>query len=190
MLVDVALPLPLPRTFTYELPDDAGLAAGTRVLVPFGRRNYIGWVTGRASRPPARGTVRRVLRVFPEDAPDAGLLRVCRWIADYYVAPLGQVLRAALPAVLSQPARPEPPVRTRRVLRLARELPSLLERDDLFGRAHRQRELYEMLEAAGAGLELQHLTGEAGFARSVIDGLVRKGLARLVDEQRVRDPFA
>jgi len=191
MLVEVALPLPIPRTFTYRLDGAGPVAAGTRVLVPFGRRRLIGWVAGPGREQPDTDRIRAVGQVL-DDQPSvpAELLELCRWIAGYYLAPLGVVLRTALPAALSRPGRPEPPVRTTRVLRLTRELPSLRGRDELFGRAHRQRECYEYLERAGGMAEARHLEERLGFSRSVLDGLVEKGVARMVDEVVERDPFA
>ncbi len=84
----------------------------------------------------------------------------------------------------------EPSVKTRKVVRIRRWLSSLGERDDVFGRAYRQREAYEMLEASGGSVELAHLTGQAGFSRSVISGLEEKGICSVEDEEVVRDPFA
>ncbi|HSM36886.1 MAG TPA: primosomal protein N' [Longimicrobiales bacterium] len=188
-LIEVALPVPVPRTFLYRTPTP--LAPGTRVLVPFGRRRLIGWAVGGPARGrdvPAR--VRSVADVL-EDEPSVSseLLALARWIADYYLASLGQVLRAALPAGLSAPARPDPAARTRRVLRLVGDPPGLLERDALFGRARRQRELFEWLENAGRTADVASLR-EAGYSASVIDGLVGRGVARIDDEADPRDPFA
>lgn len=190
MLVDVALPVPLPRTFTYRV--DAGEAAvGSRVLVPFGRRRLIGWVVGHPTTVADGVQVRPVSAVLDPlpSLPDE-LLRLCRWVADYYVTPLGQVLRTALPAVLSNTGRPTPAIRTRRVIRLIRELPSLTLREEILGRARRQRELYELLEALGGHAEVAHLTAQLGFSGSVLQGLVDKGLATIVEEEVERDPFA
>lgn len=63
MLVDVALPLPIPRVFTYRVEQD-GLAAGTRVLVPFRGRRLIGWVTGPGAEPIEPARVRAVSAVL------------------------------------------------------------------------------------------------------------------------------
>lgn len=102
--VDVALPLPIPRTFTYAVPDGLSssvLPAGTRVLVPFQRDERIGWVVGPArGRAPHR--VRPVLDVLDcEPSVPGDVLRLCRWMEEYYCTPLGLALKAALPAVLS-----------------------------------------------------------------------------------------
>src|SRR5690606_23783927 len=84
----------------------------------------------------------------------------------------------------------EPAVRTRRVVRVARTIGTLQERDELFGRAGRQREAYELLEAAGGTSELSHLTGAERFSRSVVAALEEKGLVTVVEEERMRDPFS
>ena len=103
--VDVALPLPIHRTFTYQVEADRPPALGTRVLVPFQRDERSGWVVGEGSRDNIKGlrSVRTVLDEHPTVPPD--LLELCRWMADYYVAPLGITLRAALPSVLSDVSR-------------------------------------------------------------------------------------
>jgi primosomal protein N' (replication factor Y) (superfamily II helicase) len=183
--VEVALPLPMPRTFTYLA--DRELAPGTRVQVPFGTRHLVGWVTGPAAAPP-EARVRPVLEVLDRDpSADADLLRLARWIADYYVSSVGLVLRAALPNPLASPRRA--PVRTRRVLRLTRELPTLTLRDQAFGQARRQRECYEFVEAAGGAVPVASLADQ-GFSRAVLQGLVARRLAELLAEEVGRDPFA
>ena len=84
---------------------------------------------------------------------------------------------------------PAPSVKTRRVVHVARHLENLLERDEAFGRAARQREAYGFIEAAGNSVELSRLTGEEGFSRGVVSGLESKGLVEVVDEEEMRDPF-
>ena len=103
--VDVAIPLPIHRTFTYRVDADRAPAPGTRVLVPFRRDERIGWVVGEGASGDIKGlrSVRTVLDEHPTVPAD--LLELCRWMADYYVAPLGITLRAALPSVLSDVSR-------------------------------------------------------------------------------------
>jgi len=187
--VEVALPVPVPRTFTYAADDV--IAAGTRVRVSFSGRPMVGWVVGPGSEARPSGQLRaieRVLETEPSVTPE--LLRLCRWIAAYYVAPLGIVLRAAVPAVLSRSARRSPPVKTQRLLRLIAELPTLTERASVFGRSRRQRELFEAVEALGGPVAVSHLTGRMGYSHSVIRGLARRGLAVLEDAPVLRDPFS
>jgi primosomal protein N' (replication factor Y) len=189
MLVEVALPIPLPRTFTYRI--ERPVAEGTRVRVPFSGRKLVGWVVGTAAPGRELKRVRDVERVL-DDEPSVphDVLQLCRWIASYYVTPLGVVLRGALPAVLSDTGRSNPPVRTRRVLRITRELPTLTMRDEMFGRAHRQRECYEVLESLGGTADANHLTEAHAFSPAIMHALVDKGIAELIDERSERDPFA
>ncbi|MGH7505149.1 MAG: DEAD/DEAH box helicase, partial [Longimicrobiales bacterium] len=190
MRVEVALPVPVPRTFVYEVGPE-GAAEGTRVRVTFSGRRLIGWVVGAAAADRDVPRIRAVDAVLEtEPSVTRELLRLCRWIADYYLVPLGVVLRTALPAVLSDTARTAPAVKTRRMLRLVRELPSLAERDELFGRAHRQRALYDAVEGMGGIAEVPRLTSRLGFDAGLLRGLVDKRLAVIEEERIERDPFA
>jgi len=252
-LVEVALPLPLNQTFTYGFRGSPP-PPGTRVLVPFRREERIGWVVGAGSDKGIQ-RIRTVVDVL-EDLPSVppGILELARWMSDYYLAPLGLVLRSALPSVLTDVSRdyltllrepsgdltareekllgalrdgngpgrvrtlrkflgmgsiwPEirsladrgilshetvppqdPPVRTQRVVQILRWLPSLTEREELFRRAPRQREAYELLESGGGNVELAHLQEGGGFSRSVISGLEAKGVVEVVSREVLRDPF-
>lgn len=189
MLVEVALPVPIPRNFSYRSAEP--LAPGTRVRVPFGGRKLVGWVVGPATPPRELNRLRDVDAVL-DDVPGVppDVLELCRWISDYYLTPLGLVLRGALPAALSQAGRTGAPEKTRRVVRIARELPTLTLREEAFGRAHRQRECYEALESMGGQADMQHLAGQLGFSAAVVKGLAERGLVELSDERTERDPFA
>jgi primosomal protein N' (replication factor Y) len=254
--VEVALPLPIHRTFTYRAPGVVP-AVGSRVLVPFRREERIGWVVGGAvGDVPGIKPLLALLDTEPTVPPD--VLELARWIADYYTAPLGIALRAALPSVLSDVSRdyvalavgeaevemiemrtrerrvvkwlsgrdgpqrvrtlrrgldmgsvwpevralvgrgvlthetvspPPPSVKTKRVVRLTRRIETLIEREEAFGRAGRQKDAYSFLEAAGGSAELRRLTATEGFSRGVVAGLEKKGLVELVDEEEHRDPF-
>ena len=252
--LQVALPLPLDQTFTYSTSGPVP-ELGTRVLVPFRREERIGFVVGIGGSEGRKG-IRPILSVLdPEPAVPPAQLRLARWMAEYYVAPLGLALRTMLPAVLSDASRdvvaltgseagklkprehrlvealalkggprsvralrkglamgsiwPEirslsargvlshetlpprsPPVKTERIVRLDRWIEDLEELDTLFGRARRQAEAYHALTASGGTVELTHLTGQAGFSRSVIRGLEDKGLAVVEEREMERDPFA
>ncbi|HEU4563309.1 MAG TPA: hypothetical protein VFS05_01625, partial [Gemmatimonadaceae bacterium] len=137
-LIEVALPIPLFRTFTYAVPEAmAPVAPGSRVVVPVRGRRVIGICLG-PSDGAGVASPRDILDV-PDDRPALGdsLLALCRWIADYYVVPIGLVTRCVLPAALTGVAAPRPAQKTQRILVLRRELPSLQERDTLFARAKR-----------------------------------------------------
>ena len=92
-------------------------------------------------------------------------------------------------SVETLPPRP-PPVKTERIVRIARWIEDIEELNALVGRARRQAEAYQTLAAAGGTVELAHLTGQAGFSRSVIKELERKGLVVVEAREVERDPFA
>ena len=120
--------------------------------MPFRGRRAVGVCVGSRDGPPARGTPKAVLSVpDPEPALDDGMLALCQWVAEYYAAPIGVVLRSALPAALIGEGRPGAVRKTQRIAVLRHDLPSLLERERRFARAPRQRELFEFLESVGGG---------------------------------------
>jgi len=140
---------------------------------------------------------------FPDLKPREG--RVVEWLREKKGPQQVRTLRRALgigsiwPEVRSLTARgvlthetvppSGPAVKTRRVVRIIRHLGTLVEREELFGRAGRQREAYASLETAGGSAELRHLTHKEGFSRAVVTGLETKGLVQVVDEEEFRDPF-
>jgi primosomal protein N' (replication factor Y) len=94
---DVALPVPLDMVFTYRVPADAAPIIGGRVLVPFRQQRLTGIVVGLHDRKPSV-TTKKILGVLdPAPVLDDHLLRLARWIADYYLAPIGEVFRTMLP---------------------------------------------------------------------------------------------
>ncbi len=192
-LVDVALPLPLFRAFTYAVPDGLrhAVTTGARVVVPFRNRTAMGIVLGDSSGESLGETEPKAIIDAPDERPAFGpdLLAVGRWMADYYVSPVGLVLRAALPAAMGRARRADPPLRTQRVLRVAQRLDSLMQRDALFKRAPQQRALYELLESLGGQSTVAHLIGRLGCTESVVQGLVKRGIAEVAHEPVDRDPF-
>jgi primosomal protein N' (replication factor Y) len=94
---DVALPVPLDMVFTYRVPADAAPIIGGRVLVPFRQQRMTGIVVELHDRKPSVQTksILSVLDTIP--VLDGQLLRLGRWISDYYLGPIGEVFRTMLP---------------------------------------------------------------------------------------------
>ncbi|MCX6637791.1 MAG: primosomal protein N' [Acidobacteria bacterium] len=96
---DVSLPVPMDQPFTYALPETLGhrVRPGSRVTVPFGTRRLTGVVVRCHSEPPD-APARAVFRLLDEE-PAIGpeLMALGRWVAGYYCAPLGEVLRTMTP---------------------------------------------------------------------------------------------
>ena len=122
MFVDVILPLPLDGFFTYSVPQPWGeqVKIGIRVLVPFGRsKTYVGIVAKTHKGPlPSDFQIKDILQVM--DAEPILLdsqLHLWQWIADYYMSPIGEVYKAALPSGLKAEEGYKP--RTETYIRLA-----------------------------------------------------------------------
>jgi len=94
---DVALPVPLDTTFTYRVPADLTPIAGGRVLVPFRQQRLSGVVVALHDKEPNVRT-KNILSVL-DSSPvlDEQSLRLGKWIANYYLAPPGEVFRTMLP---------------------------------------------------------------------------------------------
>jgi primosomal protein N' (replication factor Y) len=116
--VEVAVGLPVRGTYTYALPPQVVCDVGARVLVPFGERGVTGVVVGRKEKNTS-DDLRTIHEVLDGNLP-ADLVELCLWVADYYEAPPGEVLRAALPAGTAEgigAARPRLTPLGQRVLR-------------------------------------------------------------------------
>lgn len=102
--VDVILPLPLPRCFTYSLPDEGAeeVQIGCRVVVPFGRKKYYTAIVRNVHHyAPTEYEVKEISTVL-DTSPILlpGQFRFWEWLADYYLCTQGDVYKAALPSGL------------------------------------------------------------------------------------------
>ena len=106
MFIDVILSLPLDGLFTYSIPAPLveQVKIGVRVLVPFGRsKTYVGIVakTHKEDVPPREIQIKDILQVLDTEPILLDTqLRLWQWIADYYMSPIGEVYKAALPSGL------------------------------------------------------------------------------------------
>ncbi len=178
-LVEVAVALPVAGTFHYLAlpPLDARLAPGHRVLVPFGRRRVTAYVVGFPEAADVRA-VKPVLALLDDDAPlvPRSLLDLLRWVADYYLAPLGEVFRTALPGGLA-------PASSRRLVLTPAGLAATraLELGDSGAGAGvelpAESRLLVRLAATGDGLLARTLLARGGVAaRRALGSLRRRGL--------------
>ncbi|MCP3953281.1 MAG: primosomal protein N' [Desulfobacterales bacterium] len=101
--IAVAVTLPLYPVYTYSVPKDLlNLAvAGKRVLVPFGKRRITGYICG-PGQSDGTHTIRPILAIL-DQAPlfPESMLPFFQWVADYYMHPLGEVIKTALPGGLN-----------------------------------------------------------------------------------------
>ncbi len=196
--VEVAVPAPLRRTFTYRAPASLGpIVPGTRVAVPFGRRKVAAIVLRAGVAAPEGVAVKSVAAVLdPAPVFPPELLAFLEEAARYYLHPIGEVLRAAAPAL---------PAGASRRLRDA----GFLEADEaLAGRTGARRVLFVLpvpdapreslrgkrqvaLLAALDGRDAApwpELARATGATRGVLDALVSRGLVTL--EERDADTSA
>lgn len=103
--IDVALNRPIFSTFTYSLPEELDITPlpGMRVVVPFGKRKEIGYILDVNVTPPSGVEIKEVISliderpIIPQD-----VLKLIRWLAEYYVAPIGEVVSLAVPPLLRE----------------------------------------------------------------------------------------
>jgi primosomal protein N' (replication factor Y) (superfamily II helicase) len=179
---EVSLPVPLDHAFTYRLPETLRhrVQPGCRLLVPFGPRKLTGMVLALRPDPP-EGPVKEALRLVDEEPVlDAALLSLGRWIAQYYCAPLGEVLRSMTP--LSGEVRKtklysltDAGRDTARQLLLGAD-----EEDPALG-------IMRLLEARP--LSASYLQKKLPNALSVIRSLEKKGFVAMEDLEAQRDPL-
>jgi primosomal protein N' (replication factor Y) len=103
---EVAVPVAVHGVFTYAIPDDLrdAVRLGSRVEVPFGVKRTTGFVVGLPDATAVdTSKIKPIRAVLDDDEPalTREIIDLCRWGAEYYIAPLGEMLRVALPANMS-----------------------------------------------------------------------------------------
>lgn len=106
LFADLIIPIPIPNLFTYRVPRHMAevVKIGARVIVPFGRNNsrVLTAVIARLhNSPPANYQARYISEILDEYPLVTGYqLELFRWMADYYMCPIGDVMNVALPSGL------------------------------------------------------------------------------------------
>ena len=185
-LCEVALPVPLRTTFTYAAPAAHGAApaSGTRVVVPFRNRAMVGVVVASAQAEERRDRVREISEVLDaEPALTAPLISLGRWVASYYLAPVGEVFRSMLPPVVEVRAVQELS-RTAAGADYLRELEALEERT---GDERAEAAILQAFVSTGEPLRAAPLRRLAGGGAAIGRLLGRGALeARVVARRRTR----
>ena len=179
---DVILPLPLDGTFTYSLPPQwqECVKPGCRVLVPFGRsKHYVGIVATLHDNQPTGYEVKDILQ--PIDTQPILLpeqYRLWQWIADYYMSPIGEVYKAALPAGLKAEDGYRP--KTETYIRLTSQFssePSLHIALDMLQRAPKQLKAFtDFLYLAEEGDVTRDELLNEGHALQTVSMLIKRGM--------------
>jgi primosomal protein N' (replication factor Y) (superfamily II helicase) len=192
-LADVAVPAPLPRALSYLVPENlaAEVVPGRRVLCTLGARRVVGVVVGvRQGEPPP--TAKPLLSVLDGVTLPDDLVGFLTKLSNYYFAPIGEVMRLALPPT-------------------DRETVSAVEEPTLFGttkgisarrvqwvvatdvvetsiKAGGPSRLLAFVRAHGA-LPLSRLEEQFGGARGSVKRLKEQGLVAIEEREAPRDPF-
>ncbi len=178
---DLALPVPLDRSFTYELPLTLRhrVMAGCRVVAPFGSRKLTGVVLRVHNDRPAHET-RGVLSLRDaEPVLDTELLELGRWIAEYYCAPIGEVLKGMLP--LSGETRRSTQYSLTEVGRdVARQLTAKSQGDAAL-------QVLMLLEERSRSTDF--LATKVEGAKTALRGLIKRGWIAAEEREEDRDPL-
>lgn len=168
----VVVDLSLDREFDYLVPAelDAELRIGSRVEVPFGRREAHGYIVGFAesSSFPGLKPIRGVIGKKP--LVEENILNLARWIADYYVAPVEQAVRTVLPSAVRQAGARFKEVNVVSPTELARDPEAVAA---LRRKAATQAKVIDALAAGPASMP--ELTAHSGSSPAAIRALERKG---------------
>ncbi|HJT17330.1 MAG TPA: primosomal protein N', partial [Thermoanaerobaculia bacterium] len=175
LFADVAVPVAVHGTFTYAIPEHLreALRVGSRVEVPLGTKRTTGFVVALRDRAETDKlkSINAILDGEPALLPD--IIDLCRWAAEYYLAPLGEMLRVALPANMSARAKPGEELRDARGVHYDRF--AVLE-NDASDVPEKQRAVIDLLK-----------NGEMlakDLPSSTLNTLARKGIVRI--EKRAR----
>ena len=193
---DVILPVPLTGLFTYSVPEGMAVSIGVRVLVTFGRsKKYMGIVASLHSNKPEGYEVKPITQVMDAEAiVTDNQLKLWNWIADYYMSPIGEVYKAALPSGLKAEDGYKP--KTELYIQLTpkfRSEQALHVAIDMLQRAPKQMKAFlDFLELSGwdrfdepdAQTELtrDELLNE-GHSLQTVNALVQRGLLETNDKE-------
>jgi primosomal protein N' (replication factor Y) (superfamily II helicase) len=185
--IEVAVPLPLQKAFSYLLPAElAGEAhPGLRVRVPFGPRQLIGFILGPSDMDPAKLKPISAL-VDSDPLLRAADLQLAQRIAQRWFCGVGEVLTAMLPAGVKRGARGRLTTVVHPVLPAAADALA----DWPSKASTKQRELLRSVLETPAGIPRQTLERNHQVSGSPLETLRKKGLVTFSREHRVEDVFA
>jgi len=191
-LADVAVPVPLPRALTYIVPDGlaANVALGRRVLCTIGARRIIGVVVGlRRGMPPSNG--KPLLDVLSGVSLPDDLVVFLGRLANYYLAPIGEVVRLALPPVDRETARAveEPMLFATTKGISARKVQWVVATEAVETSIKEKAARVLAIVRAHGELPLSRLEEQLGGARATVKKLAEQGLVRIDEREAPRDPF-
>ncbi len=188
LFADIVFDRPLDHAYTYAVPESltAKIGVGKRVEVPFGKggKGTAGFCVRVTDVQPTSGyEIKTVTRVLDDDAiVDEHLMKLTRWMADYYLCGWGQVLHAVVPAGVRDNAGT-------RVASFVEPLPKEKLPNPLPTVTPQQKAALDKLKKENRPLEVLQLARLAKCTTGVVAGLIKKGLVRKFSE-RIETPAA
>ncbi len=184
---EVAIDVPLRQTFTYRIPKNLAERAvpGCRVSIPFGPRKTVGVLVATSTATNlTSGTIKTIQAVLDEDLPTftPELIKIVRWIADYYRCGIGEVIAAAYPFPVSMHSK-----NIRLIgLPIGIGIETLIEK----ATSKQQKAVLEFLKQNDADIGTRHLASATGVSESVIRGMIRRELLTVSETTKIRRPNA
>ena len=186
MYAQVVLPLSRYKSFTYRIPAEfaSAVRAGSFVVVPFHQRSATGVVVSLHRRAPYQGKIKPIRAVKEEPAAlPQDLWATLEWVSRYYFAPLGLVLKNALPLGFSERAS----AGQRTVVAITAAGRQALSRWS--GHAPTQRAVLNFLAVQSEAVPVSGLAGLTAHPSSICRRLVERGWVVLEQREQVADPF-
>ncbi len=192
MLADVAVPVPLPRPLTYLVPDrlTASLVLGQRVLCTIGARRVVGVVVAlRVGAPPPKA--KPLLDVLDGVSLPADLVTFLGRLASYYLAPIGEVVRLALPPADREATRAveEPTLFSSAKGLSARRVQWVVATEAIETSIKEKATRVLAVVRAHGALPLSRLEEQVSGSRATVKRLADRGLVSLEEREATRDPF-
>jgi len=181
VVVDIALD----KEFDYRIPRrlEGQLRPGSRVIVPFGRSTHAGYVVSLAERS-SYDKLKEIASIEGQKPLlDDDMLKLARWMAVYYCAPVEQAIRTVLPgAVRRRGSR----FKNQAYVTLCRQDVSPSDGKPLLPK---QQAVLDLLKERG-GMFLSALIRAAGVTASPVKSLEKKGIVEIAERSVLRDPLA
>lgn len=169
--------------FDYAIPDGMAALEGCRVKIPLRNRSATGTILEVTEEMPSDFNLRDLLSLIdPEPLITPTLMKMGRWMSDYYGAAMELIMRALLPEAVRQESHSE---KTRKIAHLIK-MPDEEVLQKLSKRAPRQHLILTLIHAAGGEMALTDLGG--GAASAPVKGLEKHGWVEVKHEAIRRDP--
>ena len=174
---------PSELVFDYLIPEEINALPGCRVKIPLRNKASTGTILNVTETQPSKFQLRPIQELIdPEPLITPKLMKLGQWMADYYGAPMEQIMRALLPEAVRQESNSEKTLKFAQLVNKPDE--EILAK--LQKRAPRQHLTLTLLEAAGGKLSIKDLGG--GSVTQSIKVLCKKNYIKIIEEAVRRDP--